>query len=286
MKTKTTIKELFLKKNNGKKIVEMAIYDHPTARLAEEAEIDILVVGDSVGMNLLGFDDTISVTVDMIELFTAATRRGAPHSFVVSDLPFGSYFTAEDAYKNSCRLMRAGADGIKLEGGEEVAEIVRLLSDRGILVHGHIGLTPQSYKKFGGFKAQGREVTRALQLIKDAKILEEAGCMLLLLEAMPFELGKIITQRAKIPVIGVGAGPYCDGCAIVLNDLIELIHVAHPSRFSKKYVDVGNSILKAMKEFSAEVQNGMYPEKERWYIMSGQELEKVVSYLEESKKDE
>lgn len=276
---KKTIADLFSKKSKGEKLTEIAVYDYPTARIAEEAGIDIFVVGDSLGMNLLGFDDTIPVSVDMIDLFTAAVRRGAPNSFIISDLPFGACFTAEQAYENSCRFIRAGADGIKIEGGKEIRGIITALSERGILVHGHIGLTPQSYRKLGGYKAQGRDVKRALELIDDAKELEEAGAMLILLEAMPSLVAKIITEQASVPILGVGAGPHCDGVAIVLNDFIGLAHIDHPPRYVKKYCDVGQILLRALLDFKGDVEKLSYPNPEHFYNMPKDQEKELLEYL-------
>ncbi len=276
---KKTILDILSKRSNKQKLTEIAVYDYPTARIAEQIGIDIFIVGDSLGMNMLGFPDTIPVTVEMIDIFTGAVRRGAPDAFIISDLPFGSYFTAKQAYENSCRLTRAGADGVKIEGGGEISEIIAALSDRGILVHGHIGLTPQSYRKLGGYKTQGRDVKRALELVEDAKKIEEAGAMLILLEAMPSPLAKIITERASVPIIGVGAGPYCDGVAIVLNDFIGLAHIDHPPRYVKKYCDASQVLRQALQDFKNDVENMLYPSPEHFYNMPKDQEQEFLDHL-------
>lgn len=268
---KCTIHDLFLKKQRREKIFEAAIYDYPTAKVAERVGIDIFIVGDSLGMNLLGFSDTIPVTMDMMALFTQAVRQGAPHSFVIADLPFGSYFTAEQAYRHACRLVRAGADGVKIEGGREVSDVVSGLSRREILVHGHIGLIPQSYRKLGGFRTQGRDATGAAQLVEDACILEGAGCMLLLLEAMPPQVAKVITEKLAIPVLGVGAGPECDGVALVLNDFVGWAHIDHPPRYAKQYCDITKMLTQAIAELKQDIEQGRYPSSEHYYTMRADE---------------
>ena len=271
---KRTIHDLFLKKQRREKIFEAAIYDYPTARAAERAGVDIFIVGVSLRMNLLGFAYTISVTIAMMTLFTQAVRRGAPHSFVIADMPFGTYFTAEQAYRHACDLVRAGADGIKIEGGREVSDVVHGLSRREILVHGHIGLVPQSYRKLGGFRTQGRDARNAAQLIDDARALEDAGCMLLLVEAMPPPVAQVITEKLAIPVVGVGAGSLCDGVALVLNDFVGWAHIEHPPRYAKQYCDVAEVLTQAITELKQDIEQGRYPAPEHYYTMRTEEEER------------
>lgn len=277
---KVTILDLFQKKKDKEKIVRMAAYDYPTARIAEAAGIDILLVGDSLGMNVLGFEDTLQVTMDMMVLFTGAVRRGAPHTFVVSDLPFGTYFSPEDAFRNSVRLIQAGADAVKLEGGEEVCKIVEALHGAGILVNGHIGLTPQSYKKLGGFKVQGRDVKQAVKLANDAKKLEEAGCVLLLLEAMPALLAKTITERLVIPTVSIGSGPYCDVITIVFHDFAGFSAIPKP-RFVKNYCELNTTLLEAMRTYIKEAKSGEYPSQDHCYPWDKKQEEEFLALLQE-----
>lgn len=278
---KITIQDLFLKKTRQEKITRVALYDYPAARIAEVVGIDMILVGDSLGMNMLGFSDTLSVTMDMITIFTEAVRRGAPSRFIVADMPFGSYFTKERAFENAIRLIRAGADAIKIEGGEEICKIVSELSRSGIIVHGHIGLTPQSYKKTGGFKVQGIEPKQAMKILKNAKMLEEAGCLLLLLEAVPPDLAKIITQKLSIPIIGLGAGPHCDGITIIFHDLVGF--TKRSPRFAKAYCNLNQILSSALAKYKEEVEAGIYPNEEYCYLWPDDKKQLFMKMLEDPK---
>ena len=251
---KVTIHTLLEKKDKGQPITWLTAYDYPTAQMEEKAGVDIILVGDSIGMTVFGYESTLPVTMDILIPHTAAVRRGAPNVFLMGDMPYMSYqVSVEEAIRNAGRFMaECGCDAIKLEGGREVLDVVRALVRATIPVVGHLGLTPQSIAMLGGFKAQGRNAQTALRIIEDAQALEEAGICILLLEAVPPEVGKIITERARIPVIGIGAGPHVDGQCLVVHDMLGMFEGFTP-KFAKKYADIGEQIVKALKGFVEDV---------------------------------
>jgi 3-methyl-2-oxobutanoate hydroxymethyltransferase len=258
----------------------LTAYDFPFADIEEEIGIDMILCGDSLGMTVYGFTGTTAVTMEMMIPHSAAVKRAAPSSFVVGDMPFMSYQVSnETAVLNAGRfLQESGVDGVKLEGGEEMAERVRAISRAGISVMGHIGLTPQSVSALGGFKARGRDTAGALKLINDARILEESGAFSLLLEAIPSELGRIITERAGIPTIGIGAGPHTDGQVLVVHDALGFFK-GHKAKFVKQYSHLSDIIRNALLEYKKDVENRSYPATEHGYGIDPDVLEEIKSQL-------
>ena len=265
---KVTIKTLQSMKKRGEKITWLTAYDYPTAQFAEAAGMDMLLVGDSLGMCVYGYEGTIPVTMDQCIVHSEAVRRAAPMAFVMGDMPFMSYQTSdEDAVRNAGRFLKeAGVDAIKLEGGVRVVSRIKAILDAGIVVCGHIGLTPQSSGQLGGHKAQGRTVASAKLLIEDALAIEEAGAQLLLLEAVPPEVAGFITKKLCIPVLSIGAGPNCDGQLLIVSDLIGQFQAFTP-KFVKKYANVAEIITSAMKEYIKDVKAGTFPSDEHCYHM-------------------
>ncbi len=255
-------------KDAGEKIAWLTAYDFPTAQFAEAAGIDMLLVGDSLGMCVYGYPNTIPVTMDQCIVHCEAVRRGAPDTFVIGDMPFMSYQSSvEKGIENAGRFLKeAAVDAIKLEGGRRILPMVRGILDAGIVVVGHIGLTPQSSGQLGGHKAQGRTVESARALIEDALALEEAGIQMLLLEAVPPEVGGFITRRLSIPVLSIGAGMHCDGQLLIVSDLIGQFQAFTP-KFVRKYCNVAEVVTSAMKEYAADVRAGRFPEDEHCYHM-------------------
>lgn len=260
MDEKVTIPKVRAMKESGEKIAMLTAYDWPTALLLDRAGIEILLVGDSVGNNILGYSDTIPVTMDEMIHHTKAVRRGVKRALLVGDMPFLSYqISAEQALRNAGRFLKeGGAEAVKLEGGADMADIISLLVRRGIPVMGHIGLTPQRAAQLGGLKVQGRDEETAQKLLNDAKVLEEAGVFSLVLEAVPWALARLITERVKVPTIGIGAGPYCDGQVLVVTDMIGFSLGISP-KFSKRYTNVAEQIEQAARAFLSEVKSGQFP---------------------------
>jgi 3-methyl-2-oxobutanoate hydroxymethyltransferase len=265
----------FLKmKKEGKKLTWITAYDYPIAHFAEKAGIDIILVGDSLGMVVYGYDGTIPVTMDECIIHCKAVRRGAMNTFVIGDMPFMSYqTTVYDAISNAGRFLKeAGMDAIKLEGGRRVIDKIKGIVDAGILVMGHIGLTPQSSGQLGGFKAQGRTAESAEELIIDALEIEKAGAFGLLLEAVPPELGDAITKMLDIPVYGIGAGRYTDGQLLINGDMLGYFEAFTP-KFVKKYTNLAEIITKALRDYVEDVQGGIFPGPEHAYNVLEEELE-------------
>lgn len=277
---KVTIHTLLEKKAKGEKITFLTAYDYPTAVIEDKVGIDLILVGDSLGMCVYGFDSTLPVTMDMMVNHSKAVRKGAPHSFVIGDMPYMSYqISIEQAVKNAGRLMQeAGVDGIKLEGGTEMVDVIKAIIRAGIPVMGHIGLTPQSVSMLGGFKAQGRDVEAALKLIDDAKALEEAGCFAILLEAIPAEVGQIITEKANIPILSIGAGQYCDGQVLVVHDVLGFFG-GHVAKFVKQYANMNQVIEEALTKYKEEVEQVIFPGPEHNYKIKEEELAKLKETL-------
>ena len=254
---KPTVLELRRKK--GERLAMLTAYDFPSARLVAEAGIDLILVGDSLGMVVLGYDSTVPVTMDDMVHHSKAARRGAPDAFLIADMPFLSYGTVEQALANAARLMKdAGADSIKLEGGLEVVPIVEALVRSGVPVLGHVGLTPQTASALGGYKLQGKDEARARQIVADAAALDAAGCWGVVLELVPAPLAKLITERIAIPTIGIGAGPDCDGQVLVFHDMVGLFSGFTPT-FVKRYAEAGQTIREAVTRYAEEVRSGQFP---------------------------
>lgn len=247
------------KKASGERLVVITAYDSPSARLADEAGVDAILVGDSLGMTVLGYRDTLSVTMDEMLHHVAATSRGATRAMVIADMPFMSFqVTAEDALRNAGRfLSEAGATAVKVEGGRRVAETVRRIVDAGIPVMGHVGLTPQSVHALGGYRVQAKETMAALALIDDCRALEEAGAFAVVLECIPAELAEIATAAVDIPTIGIGAGIGCDGEVQVFHDLVGLSE--RTPRHASRYAEVGSAIRDAITRYVADVRSGAFP---------------------------
>ncbi len=256
-------------RKGGAKLSMVSLYDYPFARLAEEAGLDIILIGDSLGMVIQGHDSTVPVTLDDVIYHAKAVRRGAPKTHIVADLPFLTYhIDASRAIENAGRLMQEGsADSVKLEGGQEVAERVIALTRAGIPVMGHIGLTPQSAGTLGGFKVQGRDVASARKILADAEAIADAGAFAMVVEVVPGELGGMITERVSVPTIGIGAGPMCDGQVLVAHDMLGLQECII-GRFAKVYAEIGDDIRTAFTSYANEVQRGSFPDDEHTYGMA------------------
>ena len=264
--------EVVAMKRAGTKIVMVTAYDYPSARLASEAGIELLLVGDSAGNNVLGYDSTVPVSMEEVVMLTAAVGRARPRALIIGDMPFGSFQASdEDAVANAVRLVKVGADAVKLEGAGPMASRVRAIVGAGIPVMGHLGLTPQSATMLGGMKAQGRTAANARRLLDDARELEAAGCFSLVLEAVPAKVAAHITEALEIPTIGIGAGAGCDGQVLVWHDLLGVNQGAAP-RFVKRYADVAGEIRRGLETFAAEVRSGAYPADEHAYKISEDEL--------------
>ena len=274
---RVSIHDLKAMKKRGEKIAMLTAYDYPTARILDEAGVPIILVGDSLGMVVLGYDSTLPVTMDDMIHHTKAVVRGSQRAHVVGDMPFMSYQTGpEDALRNAGRLMQeAGAQSVKLEGGRTVAETVRRLVEAGIPVMGHIGLTPQSLHQFGGYKVQGKTPAAAVKLLSDARALEEAGAYAIVLETIPAVLARLITERVSVPTIGIGAGPHCDGQVQVLHDMLGLYSDFVP-KHAKQYAHLAEEAGRAVREYLAEVAEGRFPTEKESFIMDEAALSELT----------
>ena len=264
--TRITTATIRAMKKKGEKIAMLTAYDYAMALALDEAGIDMILVGDSLGMTVLGYDSTLPVTMEDMIHHTKAVMRGAQHAMVIADMPFMSYqISVEEAMRNAGRLLQeAGAQAVKLEGGREVAEATRRMVAAGIPVMGHLGLTPQSINQFGGFKVQGKEDKAAQKIMEDAKILQEAGAFTVVLEGIPKELAKTITESLEIPTIGIGAGVHCDGQVLVVNDILGLFESFKP-KFVKRYAHLNEQIRSAVQTYIGEVKTGEFPDDAHSY---------------------
>lgn len=267
-RAKTTIPDILAMKREGRRITMLTAYDAAFGRLVDEAGIDIILVGDSLGMVVLGHASTVPVTMEDMLHHCAAVSRGAKRALLVGDMPFGSYQAGpEDAIRNAARFLKeAGMDAVKLEGGAETVPIVKALVDAGISVMAHVGLTPQRVAQFGGFKVQAKTARAARQLIDNAVALEDAGAFSIVLEGIPAPVAQQVTERLGIPTIGIGAGSACDGQVLVLHDVLGLYGEFKP-KFAKRYVDLGPLIADALHRFDAEVREGTFPDAEHSFTM-------------------
>lgn len=262
---KVTVRSIREMKTRGERIVSVTAYDYPTARLADEAGVDLILVGDSLGMVVLGYESTIPVTMAEMSHHLRAVMRAAPRALVVADLPFASFQAGpEDAVRNSARFVKRGAEAVKLEGGRRVMPQVEAILAADIPVLGHLGLTPQSVHAFGGYRVQARGVEAAEALLEDARALERAGVFAIVLEGIPRELGAAVSRALAIPTIGIGAGAECDGQVLVLHDLVGL-SFGRPARFVRRYAEVGDAIRGAVAAFGEDVRAGRYPSPEETY---------------------
>ena len=270
-----TVQDIINMKKDEKKISVITSYDYSLATLCDRAGIDILLVGDSAGMVMLGYENTIPVTMDQMCMFTEAVSRARQNSLLVADLPFMSYQASiDDAIKNSGRLIKAGADAVKLEGGTPMAETISAIVDIGIPVMGHIGLQPQTTVLSQGYKVQGKTKDTALQLIDDAKELEEAGVFSITLEMISHEVAEIISETISVPTIGIGSGVGCNGQVLVVQDLLGMYDKIKP-KFVKSYMNLSVDIVKAVETYKNDIESGMFPTQENWFSMDNNELKKL-----------
>ncbi len=273
---KVTISDLMAKKEQGRKITMVTAYDYPTAQMVDQADIDTILVGDSLGMVVLGYTSTVPVSMEEMIHHTKAVTRGAQYAFVIGDMPFMSYqICGERAIDNAGRLVKeGGCDAVKLEGGSEVAPIVKAIVTAGIPVCAHIGLTPQTATQLSGFKVQGRDAEGARQLLDSARELEKAGSFMIVMECIPDLLASRITKELSIPTIGIGAGKDCDGQVLVYHDTVGLFKRFTP-KFVKQYTNLWPMIVEALNEYRKEVEEGVFPGEEHCFKMSKEEAEKI-----------
>jgi 3-methyl-2-oxobutanoate hydroxymethyltransferase len=279
-KKKLTVIDLQNMKEKGEQVVWVTAYDYITAQLAEQAGMDMILVGDSLGMCIYGYDGTIPVTMQQCIYHCEAIRRAAPNTFIIGDMPFGSYqINTEEAIANAIRFHKeANVDAVKLEGGEPVADVVRGIASGGMLVMGHLGLTPQSSNALGGFKAQGRTAETAMAVIKDARIICEAGAFSILIEAVPPEVTRIIREELPIPIYGIGAGIHADGQVMIVSDIVGHFQAFTP-KFVKRYGNVAGEISKSFEGYRKDVKEGKFPDEEHAYRMIDGELPKLQDML-------
>lgn len=275
-KTKLTIPQFRQLKEQGKKFRMVTAYDYAFASLVDKTPIEMILVGDSLGMVVLGYDSTVPVTMEDMLHHIKPVVRGAKNTFIVGDLPFGSYNTSiPDAIRNANRIMQeGGADAVKLEGGSTVVNTVREMVNGGIPVMGHIGLTPQTATQLGGFKVQGKDAEAARKLVEDAQRLEEAGAFALVLECLPSPVAKMVSEKISIPTIGIGAGPHCDAQVLVIHDLLGLFDRFTP-KFVKKYAEINKSVVNALNQYAEEVDTQAFPGPEHSFGMKEEELKRL-----------
>lgn len=285
MPKKKTIQDFFEMKEKREPITYITSYDYPTATFAERAGVDMILVGDSLGMCVYGYEGTMPVTMDMMIVHTEAVRRGAPNTFVIGDMPFLSYQTSDEAaVENAGRFFKeARVDAVKLEGGVRVASRIKAIVDAGMLVMGHIGLTPQSSSQLGGFKAQGRTLESAKAQVEDALAVQEAGAAMILLEAIPPEVAGYIRDTLRIPVLSIGAGPHCDGQLLIVSDMLGVFEAFIP-KFVKRYAEVAKVCTEALTQYVQEVRAKKFPEPKHIYPMIPEELAKFKEWVATRKK--
>ncbi len=280
-RSKTTASTLLEKKQRHELITCLTAYDYATSRLVDEAGIDMILVGDSLAMVMLGYENTLPVTMQEMLHHTRAVRRGVKHAFLVADMPFASYHVSlRETLHNAARFIKdGGAEAVKIEGGEKRARLIGRLVDAEIPVVGHIGLTPQSLHAMGGYKVQGKTLGAVEQLMHDALALERSGACCLVLEGMPREVAAMITQEVAIPTIGIGAGPECDGQVLVFHDLLGLTFVP-PAKFVRRYADIGSVISDAVHAFKDDVKAGNYPSDAESYHLPKETLSTLRAIAE------
>ena len=272
---KITVPDILSRKSSPldkkRKVTCLTAYDYPTARLLDDAGVDVLLVGDSVGMAVLGYDSTLPVTLEDILHHTRAVRRGTKRALLVADMPYGSFHVSvEETIRNAMRLVKeGGAEAVKVEGGERRIELIAKLVEAEIPVMGHIGLTPQSYNSLGGFQVQGKTPDAARQVERDARAVEAAGAFAVVLESMPRELAARITEKVRIPTIGIGAGPDCDGQILVFHDLVGLT-IGHKPKFVRQYADLAAEVSRAVAEYGEDVRSGNFPSDAEAYHSPGE----------------
>jgi len=271
---KITVPDIVSRKSHGvthPRITCLTAYDYPTARLLDDAGVDMLLVGDSLAMVVLGYENTLPVTIEEMLHHTRAVRRGTRHALVIADMPYGSFHTGiEDSVRNAVRFIKeAGAEAVKIEGGEKRLELIHRLVEAEIPVMGHVGLTPQSLHALGGFKVQGKTAEAAEQLLRDARAVEAAGAFSIVLEAVPRELAAQVTRELRIPTIGIGAGPECDGQVLVIHDLLGL-HLGRQPKFARRYAHLAETIAQAVGQYCDDVRTGQFPtDAESYHVSNG-----------------
>ena len=265
----------------GEPIVMVSATDFPSGQLVDRSGADLILVGDSHGMTALGYDGTVPVTMDEMIHHAKAVVRGAEQALIVGDMPFGAYHASEaDAINNAVRLLKeGGVDVVKMEGGEDVVPKLKAVVDAGIPVMGHIGLTPQLVSKLGGFKVQGKNAAAGVQLVRDALAVQEAGCFSMVVEAVPDRIAALITERASIPTIGIGAGAQCDGQILIFHDLIGMFDKFTP-RFAKRYAEVGATVASALERFRSEVVERQFPTADHSYSIKDEEFDAFLAELD------
>jgi 3-methyl-2-oxobutanoate hydroxymethyltransferase len=285
---KVTVPAVRATKERGERLVCLTAYDYPTARIVDEAGTDIILVGDSLGNVVLGYDTTVPVTLDEMVLHTRAVRRGVTRALLVADMPYGSYHTgADDAVRAALRLIKeGGAEAVKLEGGRARAEIVRRLVAEEIPVMAHIGLTPQSVNKLGGFRLQGKTAGAARALIADARALEEAGAFSIVLEVVPREIARLVTAAVTIPTIGIGAGEHCDAQILVVHDLLGISFSPTRPRFVRQYADLRAAMTAAISAYADDVRGGAYPGAHESYPLPAEAAAELADELTAVREDE
>lgn len=280
---KVTAPSLRASKERGERLVCLTAYDYPTARIVDEAGIDVVLVGDSIGNVIFGYGNTVPVTLDEIVMHTRAVRRAVQRALLVADMPYGSFHTgADDTVRAALRLIKEGAaEAVKLEGGRKRAPLVKRLVDEEIAVMGHIGLTPQSVNKLGGYRVQGKTAETARALLDDARALEDAGAFAIVLEVVPREIARLITESVKIPTVGIGAGPHCDIQVLVLHDMLGLTF-GKVARFVRPYANLRETMTDAVSRFAEDVRSGNYPSEDESYGLPSE----AAAELNISTKDE
>lgn len=274
-----SVQDILDMKKEKKKISVITSYDYTLASLCDKAGIDILLVGDSAGMVMLGYENTIPVTMEQMCMFTEAVSNARESSLVVADLPFMSYQASiEDAINNSGKLIKAGADAVKLEGGSIMAETISAIVDVGIPVMGHIGLQPQTTMLSQGYKVQGKTKDSAMRLIQDAKELQEAGVFSITIEMVSHEVAEIISQTVNVPIIGIGSGVGCDGQVLVVQDLLGMYDKIKP-KFAKRYMNLSEDIVKSLGDYKNDIVSGTFPAQENWFSMDEAELKKLRDHI-------
>ncbi|MBQ9809455.1 MAG: 3-methyl-2-oxobutanoate hydroxymethyltransferase [Ruminococcus sp.] len=278
---KNTVSTLMQQKQSGDKITMLTAYDYTTAKIIDECGVNAILIGDSLGMVMLGYENTLPVTMEDMIHHTAAVSRAAENAFVVADMPFLSYqISVQEAVANAGRLIKeGGAHAVKLEGGAEVCEQIRAIVNASIPVVAHLGLTPQSVNVFGGFKVQGKSLDKAEKLISDALLIQEAGACAVVLEGIPAKLAEIITKKLMIPTIGIGAGSGCDGQVLVYQDMLGLT-TGHTPKFVKRFAEVGELMRKGITDYISETKSGEFPAQEHTYAIDEDVISQIIKECE------
>ena len=278
---KVTIKDIMEKKKKGEKIVTITSYDYSFAKIVDMSNFDLILIGDSLSMVMLGYRNTLSVSMDEMIHHTKAVSRAVSNALIVGDMPFLSYkIDIKEAVKNAGRFIQeGGAEAVKVEGGTEICQTIKAMINADIQVMGHIGLTPQAIYKFGGFLVQGKTLETAKKLILDAKNLEEMGVFSIVLESIPWQIAKLITSNVEVPTIGIGAGPHCDGQILVIHDMLGIFTEIKP-KFLKYFGNIGESIRKALDKYKSEVIDGRYPDHDHSYEFPEKDLDKINEWVE------